>query len=665
MTLLNSITTLGSVKTMNVSNSKTQDSLNNGGGWNNLQGNNSSTDLIYIWCGGCPICGNRFPHLLGTRQVELSLEYEEDSNYQDFISTQAKLSEYTSRIVKLSILINGCDLFQLIQSCTLLEVLSLSVVEPDKITIPKGVIPSSVTKLSLMMELFTGDSKGPLHTLELGSIPTSVLDLSIDYNFVKHDLQLIPQSVTNLKWGDPSIDFNPFVPFVLPDSITELDFGVLPLPRSIPKSIKKLFLGYHFNSSLKSISIPESVKDLKFGYKFNQKIEPGDIPNGVRSVYLDYEFKQPLVKGSIPSSVTTLYLSGPNQNPPILRSDILPTSLTHLTIFELVSPETCLPSSLVYLKCNFDTIKTGLLPPTLETLILEGQVKSIEINSLPEGLTRLEFLSNLKIHLVEGTLPSSLKDLRFTRGVLIDKFPVIPNQVQTLFIGDNIAEVRLPIGSIPASVETLQLGSKFLYPFTKGMIPQNLKSLTLPFSKNLSFDYSINIPLEEIYLPPTLQEIHFNDLLRNYEYGVRDLSDFYQMIINLFSVCHGQLKIIYYNFTLLLLDPLDQYIYFVDDFGYNDGFILKTIHEWDKGDAEEWINTTKSEKGFDADTLELKPSMTGTIISFASNTIERFNRCFLDTPDTVLQDPRKKKDREILLNILFEDVSKRSLKKKK
>eukprot|EP01132_Coremiostelium_polycephalum_P008592 gene8592-10572_t len=68
MTILDSMTSIGSVKTNNVSNSNTQSSSNNGGGWNNLQGNNSSTDLIYIWCGGCPICGNRFPHLLGTRQ---------------------------------------------------------------------------------------------------------------------------------------------------------------------------------------------------------------------------------------------------------------------------------------------------------------------------------------------------------------------------------------------------------------------------------------------------------------------------------------------------------------------------------------------------------------------------------------------------------------------
>eukprot|EP01132_Coremiostelium_polycephalum_P009946 gene9946-12196_t len=63
MTLLNSMTTLGSIKSSNFSKSQIHQSTNNGG-WNNLQGNNSSTGLIYIWCTGCPICGNRFPHCL-------------------------------------------------------------------------------------------------------------------------------------------------------------------------------------------------------------------------------------------------------------------------------------------------------------------------------------------------------------------------------------------------------------------------------------------------------------------------------------------------------------------------------------------------------------------------------------------------------------------------
>lgn len=190
----------------------------------------------------------------------------------------------------------------------------------------------------------------------------------------------------------------------------------------IPDSVQKLIFGFSFNQPIQGL-LPQSLLYLEFGYNFNQDIGDNQgsyLPDGIEYVDLGIEFNK------------TLYL---------------PCGLKYLTLSYVFNQDIKgqLPNGLIYL----DTKYTFNQP-----------VGELYQSFLPAGLQTLK----LGYH--------------FNQCLEYNNYSYIPAGVKVLHIGkyfDQLLNIEhlhqlteLKIGSkfdryfiIPASVQTLALGSKF------------------------------------------------------------------------------------------------------------------------------------------------------------------------------------------------------------
>eukprot|EP01132_Coremiostelium_polycephalum_P010090 gene10090-12376_t len=377
--------------------------------------------------------------------------------------------------------------------------------------IPKGSLPDSVHMLSLMVVVENHKRKefNFKETLEKGSLPQSVTLLTIDHLFFKHDIQLIPESVCNLviiNFNFVSGDTNlvpssvrtlflegnqdiPLEPGCLPSTITELHLGdsmppFTPLvPGVIPSSVRSINLG-SYDYPLSPGLFPESLEELHMGHRFNQVIKPGTLPN-VRSLSTSFYFLENFENGSIPSTVTLFHSLS---TIPLLRSALLPSTLTHLIIRELEFPDTKLPDSLVYLECSFSNITKELFSNCkfLQTIKFQGQKLQIENGAIPDSVIRLEFSNKIEILITREILPPNLRELIFYKD-----FSSKINEVDT--------NNQQPPVFIPDSVRILQF-QKINFQMKKGFLPEGLLGLHVMGA----------VPLEDIHIPESIQELIFS-----------------------------------------------------------------------------------------------------------------------------------------------------------
>eukprot|EP01132_Coremiostelium_polycephalum_P005497 gene5497-6849_t len=326
-------------------------------------------------------------------------------------------------VVSVELSIENSECLSIFRNSTSLEVLTLIIRPKDNapIRIPPGAIPNSVKTLELHYQADFRDEEvkdvGYLYESVLvnGSIPSSVVYLSISHMLFKHDLSLIPESVTVLNvlnWsytpgcripssvrylrfsGRDHENMTQLEPGVIPESIITLELGrfktCVGLARNVvPKSCRLLNLG---NYRLLDIdSIPEGVEELIFAKDYSHPLLPnGHIPNGVKTI-INFNNRFSNSPCVIPSTVKNLRMSlGAN---PVLEvnESIIPSTLENLITSEVISncKNTIIPPSIETLQCGFQEIKIGLLPPKLKIIVISSKVQSIEVGSLPTFVRKI------------------------------------------------------------------------------------------------------------------------------------------------------------------------------------------------------------------------------------------------------------------------------------
>eukprot|EP01132_Coremiostelium_polycephalum_P003093 gene3093-3869_t len=329
----------------------------------------------------------------------------------------------------------------------------------------------------------------------LGLIPHTVTEMNIfRWRSMEGEINMVPASVKILRISSflqlteyDNFTVTPLPPLVFspgcfPDSIVDFDINQMIdskiQPGSFPNGIKSL--SFSMKEQITPGVIPNSVKLLGIKQSLGQDIYPGIIPNGVESLSI-LSLKN-LLPGSVPSTVKSLLIVQDIKSSNVLEFH---DSLECLSINEPWTPQTKLPPLLTYLCCIFDTLKVGFLPKTLKSLILEREMKLIEINSIPESVYKIQFHKTVSISIIEGTLPKKLKELQFYNGVSSSvPFPVLPSKIKKLLIHVRKYPPEIPSGSLPDSIQELMIwgGGVKLLSTTLRFLPSNLKILDINYS---------------------------------------------------------------------------------------------------------------------------------------------------------------------------------------
>eukprot|EP01132_Coremiostelium_polycephalum_P004915 gene4915-6126_t len=420
-----------------------------------------------------------------------------------------------------------------ISKSTTLEEFDIIIGYPE-LRIPSGSLPKCLKELSIYV-YYSVTIQNYENLLEVGSIPEEVWKLKVPHKFIRRDPQkLVPQSVKHLSiigWCctneldqfPPSVETlhfinscegvkeGPWVNGFFPPNLTELQFMDVPLmkddltPGELPNTLRVLNLG-PYDLPL----TPEVIPSLNLkSFEINSYCKDNPIvciPHGVERVKFGSKLRKFLFKeGIFPDSVTNLELFSTTQ--PIFQDHILPSNLKRLYIksnSDLIFQHgvSMLPQTLVYLDWWLSTISIGILPPTLKTLRLcNPKIQSIEPNSIPNSVTEIEFVYQVKFEIIKDILPSSLLHLKLLEGTSPSTpFPVLPTHLMSLeILGLN--PVTIPENSIPESLEILHLG--FTPQLPKGVLPPNLKSLILNRINE-------NDPFDNIVLPNSQSHHSFN-----------------------------------------------------------------------------------------------------------------------------------------------------------
>eukprot|EP01132_Coremiostelium_polycephalum_P010829 gene10829-13272_t len=218
------------------------------------------------------------------------------------------------------------------------------------VKIPKGLIPETVVKLSILLFLKYGDDQYRYRgLLEEGSIPSSVKFLSTESILFKHNVRLVPDSVQELKLGSWSY--------------TPGDTVMLP-------KVKILSILYSVDDSFLNGALPQSITELRINYPLVKPIPVGALPESLKHLILQ-DLSHPLEIGSLPSKLETFHVI--NHFSPentINKPGILPESLTKLRLDWITSD---INLDFIPKSCDYNTVQEfpkGLLPSGLKTLDL-------------------------------------------------------------------------------------------------------------------------------------------------------------------------------------------------------------------------------------------------------------------------------------------------------
>eukprot|EP01132_Coremiostelium_polycephalum_P003952 gene3952-4937_t len=187
---------------------------------------------------------------------------------------------------------------------------------------------------------------------------------------------------------------------------------------------------------------------------------------------------------------------------------IVPKSVTDLKIFCYKFPTNVIyPLHLTTLECMFSKIVTGMIPPTVQTLVFLNEVKHIEIGSIPSSVTRLEFTHH-KNPPIDPSIIKSLTSLSHlclkVRNVFdVYEFPESLTYLYVQFRGINCIE------TLPKGLKTFIYCSRIhRFQFKTKDLPPTLESLSITLKRLvLSTQFNNELPP----LPETLETLIFGD----------------------------------------------------------------------------------------------------------------------------------------------------------
>ncbi|EFA75063.1 hypothetical protein PPL_11681 [Heterostelium album PN500] len=373
-------------------------------------------------------------------------------------------------------------------------------------------------------------------TCNIDSIPndSKVSITFIIYQQVKDGLDIFKEMLSTIKGIIVNIDFDC------------LKFSTAIPPGLIPKTVKQINLGSHYDFPLEEGILPDGLTHLHLGQVFNQPLKPGDIPQSVQRLTLSNQFNLNIEAGQLPSSLiklTTGYgnrLSFGKDSLPyglrklVLRhtfnydaSLVLPASVTHLSLGSTnnkLLPGSISPfiTSLTLPTYYSHSLDADVIPTSCTRLRIHSLQKTLEPRALPESIDTIFFgrdyndvirkkvLPNSLTYLNLGVafnnelvLPKKLKYLRFSSNFNRELEPnQLPNSLRTLIFGMEFNQLIAP-GILPRGLTTLQFGIKFNQPIGVGVLPSTLETLIL--------GPNFNQPLEPGVLPEGLQRLEFGD----------------------------------------------------------------------------------------------------------------------------------------------------------
>eukprot|EP01132_Coremiostelium_polycephalum_P005505 gene5505-6859_t len=452
-------------------------------------------------------------------QIPTLIQFKDQFNITSF-SNEIHLNNYQ-------------PIFDFIPHLNKLVELKLVIIDYKCIKIPKGVIPTLGTLKKVT--IFVGGNYRKLYqytgeTLEIDTIPSTVTNLEIDHLLFKNrDPRLIPESVQVMvikNWTYISEE-----KLVIPHSVWKLTIENLILSDPItsgyfPSTLKEIYfkslMGPYFYVKLYALSpgcfpdqikhlslsdlaiplsfgmIPDSVESLSI-YGMDGTIPPGIIPKSVRSVCLNFGRH---VSNPIPEDTEKIVVS---YLPISLDKQMFPSTLTHLTLGEQCPTVRSFPESLEFLDCHSTIIIIGLLPISLRTIIFRGEMKRIDIGSIPPYLTKLEFHRKIEtVPILRGHLPESLLELKIANHTPTP-FPCLPQSLISLDLrGNHFQKIPSNLdGGIPESVLHVKLTRIGPNQIPKqGMLPSRLTSLEI---KSIECPNSTE-SVTDFFVPNTIQE---------------------------------------------------------------------------------------------------------------------------------------------------------------
>ncbi|KAN0033393.1 hypothetical protein ACTA71_002820 [Dictyostelium dimigraforme] len=336
------------------------------------------------------------------------------------------------------------------------------------------------------------DLKNPFRRVDPQSIPNSVEE----FIFPNHD------SSINITFFD-----------LFPESITTFENVNIKrkIDINIPRHVTKLTFSSLFNLEIKEKVLPQSLTHLDFGKYWendNYNLEPWVLPQSLKILSLG-NLKQSIGPNLLPPSLTDLTLS-------FLPSSFenFPTTLKKLTI-----DTNEYYNSHIELKFNvFNHLKS------IETLVIKSNSLLIEINSIPQSVTKLDISVRSLHSLHKYMLPKSLKSLKIR--VFIDSFKLLKDslpdgllELDCLYNGLN----DLEIGLLPNSLKSLSLCRINKKGFNKiiknGYFSNNLNYLNLgtfnqqiqPNNNNNSGDGG-EFQFTNNSLPINLKQLNFGEI---------------------------------------------------------------------------------------------------------------------------------------------------------
>ncbi|EGC40454.1 hypothetical protein DICPUDRAFT_146675 [Dictyostelium purpureum] len=316
---------------------------------------------------------------------------------------------YASYIVDLNYGIN--EIFSKADIPASVETLTIS--SDIELPLSENIIPDTVRTLKFINYNYPVSKK---------TFPSTIKSLIVSSFFNQYlDPGILPSSLTHLELGD---SYNqPLLPNAIPPTVTTLKFGTeysngsyrqIISPNVIPNSVTFLSIGFEY-ISLYQLSIPTSVTRLHLYGTTDQPISPGQIPNSVKILKLKC-FNKPILKKAIPESVTKLSLYEPFAQPAPFSKDIIPKSVTSLSIsnIDLLTFKS-IPKSVVKLKLGNKHSNNR-----------QKQVLKPLVRSKPSILQKVLHHSNSDVNSMETLIPPSVKTL-----VLNLNIKLVPHSIST------------------------------------------------------------------------------------------------------------------------------------------------------------------------------------------------------------------------------------------
>eukprot|EP01132_Coremiostelium_polycephalum_P008326 gene8326-10226_t len=470
--------------------------------------------------------------------------------------------------------------------------------------IPAGFIPNSVTSLYILLQnaISTKSSK-PVSSdvFGVGSLPESINKLKIHHNMMGSVMdkpnEVFPSSITNLTiyefdctrhYKDNSGLNSLYIPISVKklnimsqktemedeeneegernsrepkDKVFSIVYGDLIsefsyegdkdaiLKGLIPKNVKKLSI-LNVNQMEKG-SIPMGVEEIEFSLNF--PLDPREIPSSVRHLAFepnDEDFGKEdhstpiLIPGhNIPSTVTSVFVNG----------------------IENWKYNNQLPAELLKFKCIYS--------PHYNQVKIPDTVEFLDLTFRPE--------LNPKSIVIPNYLPKSLKELNM-EGLGLEKGFQHFNkcqQLKSMKFSAFSKPISLKKGSLSPSLKHLDLGIYFTSPLEKGALPQGLESISGVF-------YSV--PVDQVHFPPSIKEIDFQlGCILELSDNIPDTT--FEYLAHALQTIPGVRCKFFDIFTFqTTLGFNDQYIYYSNGLGFDEGFISKN------SSSQQLVSTLKS-----------------------------------------------------------------------